>query len=443
MSENYVKACSLIVVTLFLSSPVISSISNTATTNQQNIIESSETILFTPDPKIEAAIQIINESYLREIITVLSVEIGPRKTQTYGAEEAAKYIYEEFTKTGLQTRYHYWEDFAEKIRPKYYKDKNVEATLEGIDDSCEEIIVFNAHYDTVKVSPGAVDDGTGVAAVIAAANALSNFEFNRTIKFVTFSGEEIGLLGSRNYVRDLYKNDTEILVEFNADMVGYATTAEEGKTAYVSPSKDAHWIIDEIVKVNEVYGIDFDVKSVWNLAAEGIRSGSDFWDFVFHGYEAVAFWESGRYDYMHTSEDSIDKVNFSYLANMTKLMVASLAHMADIEVYYPQVKIGAPKRGRFYIEDRTIKEFKHEHTIVIDDVLICAEVKPSDSPIEKVEFYYDGKLMYTDEEMPYQWRLNKLSIIRKHTVEVILYDEKDRTASDEVTFRYINWNKRK
>lgn len=71
MSENYVKACSLIVVILFLSSPVISSISNTATTNQQNIIESSETILFTPDPKIEAAIQIINESYLREIITVL------------------------------------------------------------------------------------------------------------------------------------------------------------------------------------------------------------------------------------------------------------------------------------------------------------------------------------------------------------------------------------
>ena len=183
MRKNYVKTCSLIVIILFLGSPVISSISNTATTNQQNIIEPSETILFSPDPKIEAAIQLVTESLLREYLTVLSVEIGPRKTQTYGSEEAAKYIYEEFTKTGLQTRYHYWEDFAEKIRPKYYKDKNVEATLEGIDDSCEEIIVFNAHYDTVKVSPGAVDDGTGVAAVIAAANALSNFEFNRTIKF--------------------------------------------------------------------------------------------------------------------------------------------------------------------------------------------------------------------------------------------------------------------
>lgn len=443
MRKDYMKICGIIAIILFLNIPGISSISNLTISNEQETTP-LETILFTPDPKIEAAIEIINESYLEDILTVLSVEIGPRKTQTYGADEAAKYIYEEFTKAGLQTRYHYWEDVTERTNPKYYKDKNVEATIEGIDDSCDEILVFNAHYDSVKISPGAVDDGTGVAAVIAAANALSNFEFNRTIKFVTFSGEEIGLLGSKNYVRDLYREDTDILVEFNADMVGYANTAEEGRTAYVSPSKDSQWIIDEIIKVNEVYEIGFDIKSAWNLTAEGIRSGSDFWDFIYYGYDTVAFWQSGRGgDYFHTPEDTIDKVNFSYLANMTKLIVASLAHMAGIDAYYPRVTIGAPKRAEFYIEDRTIKDLKQEHAIVINDVLICAEVKPGDSPIEKVEFYYDGKLMYTDEEMPYQWRLNKLSLFRKHTAEVVLYDEDGRTSSDEVTFRYINWNKKK
>ncbi|MCK4995748.1 MAG: M28 family peptidase [Thermoplasmatales archaeon] len=446
MKKDYIKIIGMVVIILILSSPLISSISNISIPNEKSVTI-SETILFTPDPKIEAAIELVTESLLREYLTVISVEIGPRKTQTYGAEEAAKYIYGEFIKTGLPTRYHYWEDFTERIKLKhfkYYKGKNVEATLEGIDESCEKILVFNAHYDSAKVSPGAVDDGTGTVAVMTAAYALSQFEFNRTIKFVTFSGEEIGLLGSKNYVRDLYKNDTEILVEFNADMVGYANTAEEGRTAYVSPSKDAQWIIDEIIKVNEAYEIGFDVKSAWNLTAEEPRSGSDFWDFILHGYEAVAFWQSGRGgDYFHTPEDTIDKVNFSYLTNMTKLMVASLAHMADIEVYYPDVKIGSPKRGRLYREDRAIKVFKQEHTIVFDDVLICAEVKPGDSPIEKVEFYYDGKLMYTDEDMPYQWRLNKISLFRKHTVEIILYDEEGRTASDEVTFRYINWNKRK
>ena len=128
------------------------------------------------------------------------------------------------------------------------------------------------------------------------------------------------------------------------------------------------------------------------------------------------------------------------MTNMTKLIVASLAHMADIEVYYPQITIGAPKRGRFYFEDRTFFIFKYERTKVIDDLLICAKVKPGSAPIEKVEFYYDGKLVFSDTEMPYQWRLNKLSI-RKHTVKVKLYDELGRTASDKVTFRYINLNR--
>ena len=122
---------------------------------------------------------------------------------------------------------------------------------------------------------------------------------------------------------------------------------------------------------------------------------------------------------------------------MTRLIVASLAHMADIEVYYPQVNIGAPRRGRLYFEDGTLKKYKYERTVVIDDFLICADVKPGDVPIEKVEFKYDGKLVYTDTEMPYQWRLNKRSL-RKHTVEVILHDELGRTAKDQVTFRFIN-----
>ena len=54
-------------------------------------------------------------------------------------------------------------------------------------------IIFNAHYDSVAKGPGANDDGSGTVAVLAAAYALSHFDFKRTIKFVTFSGEEIGL----------------------------------------------------------------------------------------------------------------------------------------------------------------------------------------------------------------------------------------------------------
>jgi hypothetical protein len=441
MKKKYAKICFFISILLLLNSQIISSTSNLTNSNQRTSFTSSETIPLNNNfnSKIEAAIQMVNESMLREFLTVLSVDIGIRFTQTDGSKKAAKYIFEQFSSMRLETRYNYWADFNNGLPLKFYKDKNVEATLNGTDNSNKETLIINAHYDSGIVSPGAIDDGSGVAAVLAAAYVLSQFEFNRTIKFVAFSGEEVGLIGSRNYVRELYKNNEDVLVEFNADMVGCANTSEEGRTVYISKTQDAQWVIDEIKKVNQDYGLNFNINNAWNLTAEGTRHGSDFFDFVLHGYEAIAFWESGNYGHAHTSNDTIDKVNFSYLTNMTKLIVASLAHLADIETYYPDVKIEAPKRGQLYFKDNTIRNFKHEYTLVIDQLLVCAKVKPGDSSIEKVEFYYDSYLVFTDIETPYQWVLNKLSI-NKHTIQVIAYDEKGRSASDKINFYFINLN---
>jgi len=442
MRSNFIKILSVIIITLFLASPVLSSTTKKTLTDTKEYTELNELKELTPDPKIQAMIDLINESYIRDILTHLCLDIGARYTQTYGAEQAAKYIFEEFEKMGLQTSFHYFKDFNYRIKkPRIFKDKSIEAILPGIEESTDEIIIFNAHYDTTKDSQGAIDDGTGVAAVMAAAQALSKFGFNRSIYFLTFSGEEVGLIGSRNYVRDIYKNDTDLLLQINADMVGYATNATEGKMAYLSQSQEAGWFLDEIQKVNQIYDFGFDLKkSSFDLTAIGnTRYGSDYWDFVYHGYNSIAFWESGRYEYANTPYDYFEYINFSYLTNMTKIIAASIAHLADLDVYYPQIQIGAPRRGCLYFEDKIIKEFKHEQTIVFDDILIYPEIKPGDAPIERVEFYYDGKLMFTDEEKPYQWRLNKGSLFLKHEVEVKIIDEIGRETSDFIKFRYINW----
>ena len=228
-------------------------------------------------------------------------------------------------------------------------------------------------------------------------------------------------------------------MEFNADMVGYANTSEEGRTVYISKTQDAQWAIDEIKKVNQDYSLNFNILSGWNMSADDGRHGSDFFDFILHGYESIAFWESGNYGYAHTPYDSFEKVNFSYLTNMTRLMVASLAHIADIETYYPDVKIETPKRGQLYYKDKVIQKFKHENTIVIGQLVVCAKVKPGDSPIEKVEFYYDNDLIFTDADAPYQWLLNSKSM-KKHTIQIIAYDEKGRSASDKINFYFFNLN---
>ncbi|UCF49394.1 MAG: M28 family peptidase, partial [Thermoplasmatales archaeon] len=273
----------------------------------------------------------------------------------------------------------------------------------------------------------------------AAAYILSKFEFNRTIKFVTFSGEEVGLIGSRAYVKEIYENNEELLVELNADMIGYVETAQGGKNITLVPTKDAQWIVEDIKSVNENYDINFNINSGRIIDPRGARGGSDYFDFVLYGYEAIAFWESEwKRDFFHNPDDSIENMNFSYFVNVTKLIVGSLAHLADmVEINHPTLRIASPKRGRLYFEDRTLKILKYHRTIVFDDVLICTEVEPGDSPIEKVEFYYDGKLKFTDTERPYQWRINQRSL-RKHTIKAIAYDEKGRTSSDEINFRFVN-----
>jgi len=429
------------IIILLLSSTTVSS-SILATQKQKTEASSNESkTLSAPDPtKITQAIEMVNETLLRGFLENLTA-FGPRVTGTYGCEKSAEYLSEQLTSMGLETRYQNWASFGTTLLHKrYYKSENVEGVLTGKDPT-KEVLIFNGHYDTVEVSPGANDDGSGTVAVLTAAYVLSNFEFNRTIKFVAFSGEEQGLLGSRAYAKEAYENNEKILVELNADMIGCGGTAQSSRNISLSSTEEAAWVVNKIKGVNENHSIFSNANKGWKMTPGGPRMGSDFHDFLLYGYESVAFWESGNYEYFHKAGDTIDHVNFSYLVNVTKLIVGSLTYLADMENEYPQVKIGSPRRGSLYFEDRILKGFKYERTLVINDILINAEVTPGNAPVEKVEFYYNGELKYTDTDAPYQWRLNQLSLLR-HKITVVVYDELGRTASDEMNIFFINLNKK-
>jgi hypothetical protein len=435
LTKDITKILTIGILFLFLSSPIRLS------TSTSTIKPTESTIQTSTNPKIMEILEKVNETVVRGFLEEL-VAIGPRLTGTYGCEKAAEYIHNQFEEMGLETRYHTWRALGPLRNLRLFISQNVEATLPGIDESNDEIIIFNAHYDTVKKSPGANDDGSGVAAVLTAAYILSQYEFNRTIRFVTFSGEEINLLGSYEYVKDIYENNDDIFVEFNADMIGYTETDEGGKRAGLTTTLDAMWMTEDIKEISSNYNIGLNL-STYITYLGGERKGSDHYFFVQYGYESIAFWESEwNRTYFHTPEDTLEHVNFTYLTKMTKLIIGSLAHLADIENEQPQITIANPRKGALYFEDRKLKDFRDLKTMVIDDILICTEITQGDSPIDKVEFYYDDKLEYTDEEAPYQWRLNKLSL-RKHTVTAIVYDEEGKTANDQVSFYYYNFNKKR
>jgi Iap family predicted aminopeptidase len=86
----------------------------------------------------------------------------------------------------------------------------------------EEIIVVGAHYDTVYGVKGGIDNAGGVALLMELAKSVRSLDLKRTVRFVFFSGEELGLKGSFNYV-EKHKDEVEkIMMMINLDVNGGA-----------------------------------------------------------------------------------------------------------------------------------------------------------------------------------------------------------------------------
>jgi len=392
--------------------------------------------------KVHEIIKTINESMIENILREL-ISIGPRMTSTYGCQKAGEYIINKFNKYNLSVEKRPWEDFGNKFNPGYYKSNNIIGTKQGLDKKDDEVIIFHAHYDTVKDSVGANDDGSGVVGVLAAAYALSKYDFNKTIKFVTFSGEEIGLCGSSYYAKEIYDENLDILVAINADMIGKSNTKEEGKKIRLSYSEDTEWIINAIDKINKSNEkIDIRVSEKYPYDRDSDKGYSDYFGLIRYGYESISVWNSGNDPYANTPEDVFSNVNISYLVNTTRIIAATIAYLADNNNQPPKVTIGCPKKGKIYHQDKIIKNLKTDKTFVINDIWIYPDIKIYNSDIKKIEFYYDGILQETINDIPYAWHLNKNSI-GKHKIEVKVYDTLGRTSIDQINIFNFNLLKTK
>jgi hypothetical protein len=432
MEKTIVKVITGIIFTLLLSSTI------TSADSIKNLdVSTADEAIPIVDPTIAKILNRIDEDLLGEYLKTI-VDFGPRVTGTYSCEKASEYIYQQFQKMGLKTRYHNWTAFGNKYHPHLFKCRNVVATLPNL--TSDKIIIFNAHYDTAANSPGAQDNGAGTAAVIAAAYALSHFEFKHTLKFIAFSGEEIGLVGSHEYAKEAYERNDNIVIDINADCIGYAKTTLGGKTMRLHFSEDAEWILNLTKKLSNQYDIGIEIIIPWLLDKED-RGYSDHNSFADYGYEAVGFWGGEGTPYGHTPYDTFDTINLSYLVKTTRIITGTLAYLANLEDFYPQIRIESPKFGKLYFEGRKKIDIGDLKTIVVDDIWIWADERASDVPIKRTEFYYDKRLVYTDTEAPFKWHFNKLSI-RKHRITVIAYDELGRKSKDWRDIRFINLLKR-
>jgi Tol biopolymer transport system component len=201
------------------------------------------------------------------------------------------------------------------------KTANVVATLRGTVDP-HLIYVVSSHFDSVAVGPGADDDTSGTTALLEAARLLAKTPQPATIVFASFTGEEAGLLGSREFVRRAAAEKWNVIGALNNDMIGWAGEGPQ---------------LNNTIRFS-------------NPGIRDIQHGAaiQFTDLVlydtkyYRGTDAAAFYEAwgdivggiGSYPILanpnyHQPTDYLDTINQAQVTETAKVTAATLMYLAS------------------------------------------------------------------------------------------------------------------
>ena len=325
------------------------------------------------DAQLRAIVAPVSEAQLRHTIQTL-VGFGTRHTlssqtdRKRGIGAALKWTEGQFKSFGLET-VRPCETFTGKRIPNPTAVCDMVAIQRGTERP-DDVVIIQGHIDSrvtdvmdfTSDAPGANDDGSGTAAVIEAARVLSKSKFPGTIVYAALSGEEQGLYGGQvlaNYAKALGWNVVTVL---NNDIIGnscssdgvcdstHARVLSEGPRSQGeaeladathslggendAPSRNISRFLDSLA---DRLSIGLDVVQIWRTDRFG--RGGDHIPFLEAGYPAARISVAvENYDWQHQDlrtekgiryGDTIDHVDFAYLAKMTKLNVAALAAIAS------------------------------------------------------------------------------------------------------------------
>jgi photosystem II stability/assembly factor-like uncharacterized protein len=217
----------------------------------------------------------------------------------------------------------------------------------------DEIVIICGHMDSISEiplvsAPGAEDNGSGTTATLAAAHALADLDFERTLRFICWCGEEQGLLGSWHYAQAAAENGEKIVGVVNLDMVAY----DEEKGARDDTSNftnDASkWLAEYLIDVGAVYKINH----IFDLIVDENAGGSDQASFWAVGYDAIFLIEGEtgiggtlEYPYYHTTRDTVDKLSMKFEVACTRAGTGTVAHLAHVIPRPGDVAARAPRAG--------------------------------------------------------------------------------------------------
>ncbi len=337
-----------------------------------------------PDAAIQGAMKQVSTKQLAATIDKL-VSFHTRNTLSAempaasgkGVAAAREWIRSEFERYSkecggcLEVKIDLFTEAATERIPEPTEIGNVYGVLRGSNPSnASRIVLISGHYDsratdvkdTDTAAPGANDDGSGVAAVLEAARVMSKMKLPATVVFLAVAGEEQGLNGSKHFAKMAKLEGWNIEAVLNDDTVGgdkspgqdttklrvfseglpTAGTPEEWKRirALGGESDSAsRQLARYIAEVGREYMPAAGLQPMMIFRADRFLRGGDHSAFNEQGFAAVRLTEfRENYDRQHQNprtENGIEYgdlpkfMDFEYLANVTRLDVATLASLAS------------------------------------------------------------------------------------------------------------------
>lgn len=277
------------------------------------------------------------EQELQRHVHMLGGHIGERNLFHFDKLRlAADYIGAEFESSGYEVLRQPYE-VSGKIC------ENIEAEVRG-SDRPEDILVIGAHYDSVKGSPGANDNGTGVAAMLVLAKRFSRSPVSRTLRFVAFANEEPPFfqshdMGSRVYARRSRQRNENIMLMVSLETIGYYTEAADSQRyppplsliypstgnfiGFVSNLANGEWVQRAVKSFRRHTPFPSEGAALFGwLPGVG---WSDHWAFWKEGFPAIMVTDTAlfRDPHYHTANDTPDHIHYGYLARV----VVGLRHV--------------------------------------------------------------------------------------------------------------------
>jgi Zn-dependent M28 family amino/carboxypeptidase len=277
----------------------------------------------------------VQQAEVEALLNYLSSdELKGRQTGTKGIEMAAQKIESIFEENGLHK---YFDTYRHNFEINGVEGFNVVGVLEGNDAKLkDEFIILGAHYDHIgiqepvegdSIANGANDNAAGTVAVVELAKKLAEIDNNkRSIMFVLFSAEEMGLEGAKKIAQRLKEDELDLYALFNFEMIGVPMN-DKDYIGYLTGYENSNFA----EKFNEYSGEK--VLGFLPQAKEyNLFKRSDNYPF-FEEFnvpaQTISTFDFTNYDYYHHVADEAEKLDLAHMTNVIESVMPGILKMAN------------------------------------------------------------------------------------------------------------------